>query len=174
MGINFTFGQLSTFPWALWPLLFNKYQFYFVDHAKISFCLLDFENCSDQKIFAELISPFYMLSFLFKLLFVDSYGKWSQVSSFMFSVLCHCNLNFFQHSLFSTCLPPQGLFEGLKAYKKEDGKILLFRPEENAQRMRMGAERMCMPSPTVEQFVEAVKVTVLANERWVCATSNFQ
>ncbi|XP_034691484.1 branched-chain amino acid aminotransferase 2, chloroplastic [Vitis riparia] len=61
----------------------------------------------------------------------------------------------------------QGLFEGLKAYKKEDGKILLFRPEENAQRMRMGAERMCMPSPTVEQFVEAVKVTVLANERWV-------
>lgn len=61
----------------------------------------------------------------------------------------------------------QGLFEGLKAYRKEDGKILLFRPEENAQRMRMGAERMCMPSPTVEQFVEAVKVTVLANERWV-------
>lgn len=67
----------------------------------------------------------------------------------------------------------QGLFEGLKAYKKEDGNILLFRPEENALRMRMGAERMCMPYPTVEQFVEAVKVTVLANERWVCAISNF-
>lgn len=61
----------------------------------------------------------------------------------------------------------QGLFEGLKAYKKEDGNILLFRPEENAQRMIMGAERMCMPAPTVEQFVEAVKVTVLANKRWV-------
>ncbi|GLT46844.1 hypothetical protein SLA2020_205740 [Shorea laevis] len=61
----------------------------------------------------------------------------------------------------------QGLFEGLKAYRKEDGHILLFRPEENAQRMRMGAERMCMPSPTVEQFVEAVKKTVLANKRWV-------
>ncbi|GKU98763.1 hypothetical protein SLEP1_g11716 [Rubroshorea leprosula] len=61
----------------------------------------------------------------------------------------------------------QGLFEGLKAYKKEDGCILLFRPEENAMRMRSGAERMCMPSPTVEQFVEAVKKTVLANKRWV-------
>ncbi|GAV57669.1 Aminotran_4 domain-containing protein [Cephalotus follicularis] len=61
----------------------------------------------------------------------------------------------------------QGLFEGLKAYRTEDGKILLFRPEENAIRMRMGAERMCMPSPTVEQFVEAVKATVLANKRWV-------
>lgn len=61
----------------------------------------------------------------------------------------------------------QGLFEGLKAYRKHDGHILLFRPEENALRMKMGAERMCMPSPTVEQFLEAVKATVLANERWV-------
>ncbi|OMP01715.1 Aminotransferase, class IV [Corchorus olitorius] len=57
--------------------------------------------------------------------------------------------------------------QGLKAYRKEDGNILLFRPEENAFRMRLGAERMCMPSPTVEQFVEAVKATVLANKRWV-------
>ncbi|KAK8517441.1 hypothetical protein V6N13_127619 [Hibiscus sabdariffa] len=60
----------------------------------------------------------------------------------------------------------QGLFEGLKAYRKDDS-VLLFRPEENALRMRQGAERMCMPSPTVEQFVEAVKETVLANKRWV-------
>ncbi|KAH7854247.1 hypothetical protein Vadar_011718 [Vaccinium darrowii] len=50
----------------------------------------------------------------------------------------------------------QGLFEGLKVYCKQDGSILLFRPEENALRMRMGAEQMCMPSPTVEQFVDAV------------------
>ncbi|KAL6589349.1 hypothetical protein ACP70R_050385 [Stipagrostis hirtigluma subsp. patula] len=61
----------------------------------------------------------------------------------------------------------QGLFEGLKAYRKTDGSILLFRPEENAIRMRAGAERMCMPAPTVEQFVDAVKQTVLANKRWV-------
>ncbi|KAL1196449.1 Branched-chain-amino-acid aminotransferase 5 [Cardamine amara subsp. amara] len=61
----------------------------------------------------------------------------------------------------------QGLFEGLKAYRKQDGNILLFRPEENAIRMRNGAERMCMPAPSVEQFVEAVKATVLANKRWI-------
>jgi len=59
------------------------------------------------------------------------------------------------------------LFEGLKAYRTEDDNILLFRPEENAKRMMMGAERMCMPSPSVDQFVQAVKATVLANERWV-------
>ncbi|KAJ0987575.1 hypothetical protein J5N97_005931 [Dioscorea zingiberensis] len=61
----------------------------------------------------------------------------------------------------------QGLFEGLKAYRKEDGSILLFRPEENASRMKSGAERMCMPSPTIQQFVDAVKLTVLENQRWV-------
>ncbi|XP_008785714.1 branched-chain-amino-acid aminotransferase 2, chloroplastic-like isoform X1 [Phoenix dactylifera] len=62
----------------------------------------------------------------------------------------------------------QGLFEGLKAYRKGDGcGFLLFRPEENARRMQMGAKRMCMPSPSVDQFVNAVKQTVLANKRWV-------
>ncbi|RWR82906.1 branched-chain-amino-acid aminotransferase 2, chloroplastic-like protein isoform X1 [Cinnamomum micranthum f. kanehirae] len=61
----------------------------------------------------------------------------------------------------------QGIFEGLKAYRKEDGRLLLFRPEENARRMQMGAERMCMPSPSTHQFLHAVKQTVLANRRWV-------
>jgi branched-chain amino acid aminotransferase len=61
----------------------------------------------------------------------------------------------------------QGLFEGLKAYRKTDGSVLLFRPKENAIRMINGSDRMCMPAPTVEQFVDAVKLTVLANKRWV-------
>ncbi|XWS14843.1 hypothetical protein CRYUN_Cryun35bG0043300 [Craigia yunnanensis] len=45
--------------------------------------------------------------------------------------------------------------------------ILLFRPEQNATRMRHGAERICMPSPSIEQFVDAVKETVFANKRWI-------
>jgi len=61
----------------------------------------------------------------------------------------------------------QGLFEGLKAYRRADGRIVLFRPEENALRLIMGANRMCMPAPSAEQFVEAVKQTVLANKRWI-------
>jgi len=61
----------------------------------------------------------------------------------------------------------QGVLEGLKAHRRADGKILLFRPEENALRMTMGAERMCMSAPSVEQFVEAVKQTVMANKCWI-------
>ncbi|KAB2636106.1 branched-chain-amino-acid aminotransferase 7 [Pyrus ussuriensis x Pyrus communis] len=61
----------------------------------------------------------------------------------------------------------QGLFEGLKAYRRPDGGIQLFRPELNALRMKNGADRLCMPSPPVNVFVDAVKKTVLANQRWV-------
>jgi branched-chain amino acid aminotransferase len=64
--------------------------------------------------------------------------------------------------------PAQGLFEGMKAYRRQDrAGYTLFRPEENARRMQRGAERMCMPAPSVDQFVHAVKQTVLANRRWV-------
>ncbi|KAJ9674140.1 hypothetical protein PVL29_023598 [Vitis rotundifolia] len=61
----------------------------------------------------------------------------------------------------------QGLFEGTKAYRREDGRLCLFRPDQNAIRMQVGAERMCMPSPSIHQFVEAVKQTALANKRWI-------
>ncbi|WZY76189.1 hypothetical protein YC2023_022573 [Brassica napus] len=61
----------------------------------------------------------------------------------------------------------QGLFEGLKAYRTQMGRITLFRPEQNALRMQMGADRLCMTPPSVDQFVEAVKQTVIANKKWV-------
>ncbi|XP_020533769.1 branched-chain-amino-acid aminotransferase 2, chloroplastic isoform X2 [Jatropha curcas] len=60
----------------------------------------------------------------------------------------------------------QGLYEGTKAYRKEDGRLLLFRPDQNAIRMKMGADRMCMPCPSIDQFVDAVKQIAVANKRW--------
>ncbi|XP_054776458.1 LOW QUALITY PROTEIN: branched-chain-amino-acid aminotransferase 2, chloroplastic-like [Prosopis cineraria] len=61
----------------------------------------------------------------------------------------------------------QGLFEGMKAYRKKDGGIQTFRPQENAMRMQMGAERLLLVAPSVEQYVYAIKQVVLANERWI-------
>lgn len=55
----------------------------------------------------------------------------------------------------------------MKARRREDGRIVLFRPDKNALRMKVGAERMCMPSPSVDQFIDAVKKSALANKRWV-------
>ncbi|XP_055960616.1 branched-chain amino acid aminotransferase 2, chloroplastic-like [Mercurialis annua] len=64
------------------------------------------------------------------------------------------------------------LLEGLKAYRGEDKHIRLFRQEENAVRMQMGADRMCMPSPSIEQLVDAVKQVALANKRWIPSLGN--
>ncbi|CAL5348986.1 unnamed protein product [Camellia sinensis] len=61
----------------------------------------------------------------------------------------------------------QGLFEGTKAFRRKDGRVFLFRPDQNAIRMQFGAERMCMPSPSISQFIHAIKQTALANRRWI-------
>ena len=61
----------------------------------------------------------------------------------------------------------QQCFEGMKAYRRKDGKIQLFRPEDNARRFQMSCERMMMPAYPIDKFVEAVKKTVLANESFV-------
>lgn len=61
----------------------------------------------------------------------------------------------------------QQCFEGLKAYRTADGSIQLFRPYENAKRMKMSCERLLMPVFPEDKFVEAVKKVVKANEAWV-------
>jgi len=66
----------------------------------------------------------------------------------------------------------QETFEGLKAYRTDDGKIQLFRPEMNAARMIRSNERLCMPGFPVEDFVEAVKAVVKANIDWVPSEPN--
>ena len=61
----------------------------------------------------------------------------------------------------------QEVFEGLKAYTAEDGSIVCFRPDMNAQRMYDSAARLEMPSFPKDKFVEAVEQVVKANAAWV-------
>ena len=61
----------------------------------------------------------------------------------------------------------QEIFEGLKAYAAPDGRILLFRPEENAKRMYRSAERMCMRPFPEDYFLEAVTTLVNLEKRWI-------
>ena len=102
-------------------------------------------------------------------MYVDSFLNWCESSSIFLISYCLLGLELetLENSLIC-CM--QGLYEGLKAIRTEDGRILLFRTKENALRMKMGAERLCMPSPSVEQFVEAVLQTVHANKSWVLIT----
>ncbi len=61
----------------------------------------------------------------------------------------------------------QSCFEGLKAYTTEDGRIVCFRPDFNAQRMYDSCKRLEMPPFPVDRFVKAVEETVKANADWV-------
>ncbi|WP_020392084.1 branched-chain amino acid aminotransferase [Kribbella catacumbae] len=54
----------------------------------------------------------------------------------------------------------QAIFEGLKAYPHADGEIRLFRPELNARRFQLSAERMAMPELPVDDFLECVSLLV--------------
>ena len=61
----------------------------------------------------------------------------------------------------------QTAFEGLKAYTTKDGKIVVFRPDLNAERMHQSAERLEMPTLPEGMFIKAVEQVVAANKDYV-------
>ena len=68
----------------------------------------------------------------------------------------------------TTCLH-YGLecFEGLKAFRGVDGKVRLFRADENGRRMASSARKLCLPEPPVEMFVKACYEVVKRNIDYV-------
>jgi branched-chain amino acid aminotransferase len=61
----------------------------------------------------------------------------------------------------------QEIFEGMKAYRLEDGGTALFRPEANARRFRLSAERMAMAQLPEEIFLESVRRLVEIDRDWI-------
>ena len=61
----------------------------------------------------------------------------------------------------------QTVFEGMKAYTTEDGRIVVFRPDLNAKRMVDSAKRLEMPPFPEERFVDAIERVVKANAEYV-------
>jgi branched-chain amino acid aminotransferase len=61
----------------------------------------------------------------------------------------------------------QSIFEGLKAYRTDDGRVAIFRPIENGKRFRESCVRMCMPEIDEEVFVHLVRELVKVDEAWI-------
>ncbi len=61
----------------------------------------------------------------------------------------------------------QTIFEGLKAYKGENGEIFLYRPEKNMERINQSNDRLCIPQIDEEFAVEAIKQLVLIDQDWI-------
>jgi branched-chain amino acid aminotransferase len=64
----------------------------------------------------------------------------------------------------------QGIFEGMKAYKGENGDVFLFRPEKNYERINKSAVRLDMPEIPKEIFMEGLKALVDLDRQWVPST----
>ncbi len=61
----------------------------------------------------------------------------------------------------------QAVFEGMKAYKDEDGKVFLFRPEDNFNRINKSAARLAMPEFPKEYFFDGLLTLLRMDSEWV-------
>lgn len=86
-------------------------------------------------------------------------GQWSSFSIVPYENLEIAPGNFTLHY-------GQSVFEGLKGYKGDHGKIHVFRPYDNLERMNMSARRLCMPEIPEEVFIEGLKALLLVDMDW--------
>lgn len=61
----------------------------------------------------------------------------------------------------------QAIFEGMKAYHTEDGRVLLFRPRKNMERVNISNDRLCIPQIDVDYCVECIKELIKVEKDWI-------
>jgi len=110
---------------------------------------VDFDNLPFGRVFTD---------HMFMMEYKD--GKWEQPRIEPFRDL---NL----HPATSAIHYGQSIFEGMKAYKNKGGDVMLFRPEQNAQRMNKSADRMCMPNVPEDLFINSIKELVALDKNWI-------
>lgn len=92
-------------------------------------------------------------------------GHWKNLSILPYEKLRVAPGNFTLHY-------GQSVFEGLKAYKSDQGEVLIFRPYENFKRMNISARRLCMPEIPEEVFIEGLKELLRLDRDWVPSIEN--
>jgi len=61
----------------------------------------------------------------------------------------------------------QAIFEGLKAYKQENGNIVMFRPEKNFERLNSSARKMCIPEIDINFVMKALIELIRIDKDWI-------
>jgi branched-chain amino acid aminotransferase len=60
----------------------------------------------------------------------------------------------------------QAIFEGMKAYRMENGEVAIFRPQANLDRFNLSAERMCMPAIPADIFIGGLEQLIKLDSAW--------
>ncbi|NOT75969.1 MAG: branched-chain amino acid aminotransferase [Cyclobacteriaceae bacterium] len=61
----------------------------------------------------------------------------------------------------------QSIFEGMKAFKRPDGTINIFRPHKHLDRMNKSLDRMCMPRITFDMFIQCLHALIEVDKDWI-------
>lgn len=64
----------------------------------------------------------------------------------------------------------QTVFEGMKAYLTDEGKVFLFRPEKNMERLNRSNERLCIPQIDGDFVIEGLKKLIEVDQEWIPTT----
>jgi len=110
---------------------------------------LDFNNIPFGRVFSD-----HMLTMTY------SDGQWGQPEIVPFEPIQ-------MHPASSVIHYGQSIFEGLKAYRTDDGQVAIFRPIENGKRFKESCVRMCMPEIDPELFVHLVRELVKVDAAWI-------
>ena len=117
--------------------------------AKSNLQNIDFSNITFGKVYSDHM-------------FVADYrdGEWTG-----FSIIPYGNMSISP----GTCALHYGqsVFEGLKAYKNDDGEVLVFRPRDNFARLNLSAKRICMPEISEEVFMGGMTELLRIDRDWV-------
>ncbi len=108
----------------------------------------------------------------------DNLGFGKMTTDYMFLMDCDSRIGWYDPKIVpysaisldpSTCVLHygQGVFEGLKAYRAEDGRVLLFRPDLNAARLNESCDRMCIPKFDEGEVLEAIRAMVKLERDWI-------
>ena len=85
------------------------------------------------------------------------------------SLIRHCRSN----HLLAALHYGQAIFEGIKAYKNQEGESLYLRPYDNFKRFNISAERMQMPQVPEEIFIEGMRRLIDLDKNWIPAKEDY-
>ena len=118
-----------------------------VEKSRIS--EVDFDNLPFGRVFSD------------HMLVMDyTNGKWQTPEIIPFQ-------NLSMHPATSVIHYGQSIFEGMKAYRTENGEVAIFRPDMNAERFRLSSLRMCMPEIPNDVFIQLVTELVKVDQNWI-------
>jgi len=126
-----------------------KYNISFQPASKSRLASVDFDNIPFGKIFSDHM-------------FVADYydGEWHDFRIVPFGPITMSPANLTLHY-------GQSIFEGMKAFKNQEGTPVLFRPELHAQRINASAARMCMPDIPEDLFEQALHELIGVDHAWI-------